>query len=204
MDLFLKWKTFDSSYFQIGTTAVARALLGHYLCHETADGFVAGMIVETEAYLAENDPACHACRGVTRRNQTMFGPPGKAYVYFIYGNHYCLNVVTGSEGRGEAVLIRAVEPLEGLELMRKRRGEGCLDHNLTSGPGKLCSAFAIDRGYDSHDLSEKPLYLAENSFRDHNMIILAKPRIGLSIKCERKLRFFISGNQYLSRRETSG
>ncbi len=204
MGLFLSWTTLGSNYYLGDTAAVARALLGHYLCHEAADGFTAGLIVETEAYLADNDPACHAYRGMTRRNQAMFGPPGRAYVYFIYGSYYCLNVVTGVEGRGEAVLIRAVEPLEGLDLMRKRRDIDCPDRDLTNGPGKICSAFAIDWSYNNHNLSEKPLYLAENSCRDPIMNIAAATRIGLSVKCDQELRFFISGNQFLSRREKRG
>ncbi len=163
-----------------------------------------GKIVETEAYLAEGDPACHASRGMTDRNKMMFGPPGKAYVYFIYGNYYCFNVVTGSEGIGEAVLIRAVEPLEGLEVMRSRRGKKCPDRNLTSGPGKLCSAFAIDKEFNGHNLTEKPLFLARNENISVNMQVVATPRIGLSYKCDRKLRFIVSSNPFLSRREQVG
>jgi DNA-3-methyladenine glycosylase len=194
---------FDSTYFQSDTIEVARGLLGHYLCHETAEGLIMGKIVETEAYLAEGDPACHASRGMTGRNEVMFGPAGKAYVYFIYGNYFCFNVVTGKAGKGEAVLIRSVEPLEGLDLMRSRRGKNCPDRNLTSGPGKLCSAFAIDKRFNRHDLNRKPLFLARNDNIDidHHIRITATPRIGLSFKCGRMLRFIVSGNQFLSRRE---
>ncbi len=181
------------------TKEAACKLLGQYICRETEEGLVSGIIIETEAYLSENDSACHAARGKSRRNATMFGPPGIAYVYFIYGNHYCFNVVTGPEGKGEAVLIRAVEPVEGLELMQKRRGEGCKINNLTSGPGKLCQAFAIDRSLDGHDLSRKPLYLKENALHKGVLSIKNTPRIGVSSAQDKPLRFIINGNAFLSR-----
>lgn len=179
---------------------MARALLGHYLCHESDDGLIAGLIVETEAYLSQNDPASHAARGMTKRNKTMFGPAGRAYVYFIYGKHYCLNVVTGEEGQGEAVLIRAVQPLIGIAIMHRRRGSACPVINLANGPGKLCSAFAIERDLDNHDLAQKPLFLAYNEAHDDQTRIVATPRVGLSMACEKPLRFIISGNRYLSGR----
>lgn len=181
------------------TREAACKLLGKYLCRETEEGLVSGMIVETEAYLSENDPACHAAQGKTRRNAAMYGPPGSAYVYFIYGSHFCFNVVTGPEGKGEAVLIRAVEPVAGLELMQKRRGEGCKITNLTSGPGKLCQAFAIDRALDGHDLSRKPLYLKESPHKKGVLIIKNTPRVGVSSAREQPLRYIIEGNAYLSR-----
>lgn len=157
------------------------------------------MIVETEAYLSDNDPACHASRGMTERNRTMFGPAGRAYVYLIYGIYYCLNVVTGPAGRGEAVLIRAVEPLEGIELMLERRGRDCPLTNLTSGPGKLCQAFGIDKSYDGHDLRKKPLCIAENPALEAPDIT-ATPRIGINAARDKLLRFVIKGNKHLSRR----
>jgi len=181
---------------------VARSLLGHYLCRKTEDGLVKGMIVETEAYLSKNDQACHASRGKTRRNETMFGEAGKAYIYFIYGNYYCFNVVTGPIGQGEAVLVRAVEPLEGLDLMRERRGYPELDRDLTNGPGKLCQAFAIDRTLDGHELWQEPLYLKENSSINEKTEVKATPRIGISVATSKKLRYIISGSNYLSRRES--
>ncbi|MGM0651789.1 MAG: DNA-3-methyladenine glycosylase [Bacillota bacterium] len=184
------------------TEVVAVNLLGHFVSRKSKEGLVKGMIVETEAYLSENDQACHASRGKTRRNETMFDSAGKAYVYFIYGNYYCFNVVTGPAGRGEAVLIRAVEPVAGLELMRKRRG--CPDHDqdLTNGPGKLCQAFAIDGSLNGHMLWQEPLYLEENNKMNDEMQMIATPRIGISRATEKKLRFIISGSDYLSRRES--
>lgn len=190
----------DKDFFGFRSEVVARSLLGHLLCRETKEGRVSGIIIETEAYLSSNDSASHAFRGITRRNATMFGPPGRAYVYFVYGNYYCLNVVTGPEGLGEAVLIRAVEPLSGLDLMYKRRGYGKRITDLTSGPGKLCRAFSIDHKLDGHDLQEKPLYLVEQSIGG-SLEIVATPRIGISSAKEKKLRFIIRGNKYLSRRE---
>jgi len=189
----------EKRFLEHDTVEAARKLLGMYLCRVTGEGLVSGIIVETEAYLSNNDPACHASRGRTRRNATMFGAPGIAYVYFIYGNYYCFNVVAGPEGKGEAVLVRAVEPAGGLELMRKRRGEGCPDKNLASGPGKLCQAFAIDRSLDGHDLSQKPLYLAENLARPDMLTIQSTPRIGISSAQDKCLRFIVTGNKYLSR-----
>lgn len=193
----------DRTILNLKTEEVACALLGQYLCHETEDGFVSGIIVEAEAYLSCNDSACHASRGMTGRNATMFGSPGQAYVYFIYGNYYCLNVVTGPKDTGEAVLIRAVEPFSGLDLMRRRRGRASKTTDLASGPGKLCQAFAIDKALDGHDLRKKPLYIDKNS-NGEALTIISTPRIGISSAKDKKLRFIISGSKYLSRRETLG
>jgi DNA-3-methyladenine glycosylase len=193
---------FNKAIFKHDSATVARALLGHYLCHETEKGLISGIIVETEAYLAENDPACHASRGITKRNAVMFGPPGKAYIYFIYGKYYCFNVVTGDEGSGEAVLVRAVEPVSGLELMSINRGVDSFASSLANGPGKLCSAFAIDQSYNGHDLASQPLFLARNCNHDRHTRVKSTKRIGLSNSCEKKLRFIICGSQYLSRRDT--
>ncbi len=189
----------NKDFFGCDTVEAAQKLLGHYLCRETDEGLVSGIIVETEAYLSENDPACHASRGRTKRNSAMFGPAGMAYVYFIYGSYHCFNVVPGPAGKGEAVLIRAVQPVEGLDLMFRRRGNKCAVKNLTSGPGKLCQAFAIDESLNNHDLQRKPLYLEENSMNSENIAIKSTPRIGVSSAKNKYLRFVIVDNHYLSR-----
>jgi DNA-3-methyladenine glycosylase len=131
------------AFFARDTARVAAALLGRTLWTEVAGEPCAGRIVETEAYLDQRDPASHAGRGPTRRSAIMFGPPGVAYVYLIYGLHHCLNAVTEAEGRAGAVLIRALEPLTGLEAMRRRRGDSAIT-GLCAGPGRLCQALGID------------------------------------------------------------
>ncbi len=184
---------------KMDTVKVARELLGHYLCHQTPAGLISGIIVETEAYLSRNDPACHAASGKTRRNETMFGPPGIAYVYFIYGIYYCFNVVTGSSGTGEAVLIRSVKPVSGIDIMKKKRGMNCELQKLANGPGKLCIAFGIDKKHDGHNLKKEPLFLAENKKRGMINVTVA-PRIGVSAGKDKLFRYYISGSQYVSRR----
>lgn len=193
-------KKLDEDFFCSGSTVeIARGLLGKTLCHETAEGVAAGRIVEVEAYLSVEDPACHASKGKTARNATMFGPAGTAYVYLIYGVHYCFNVVTGRVGVGEAVLIRALEPLYGLELMGKRRKTD-KKQALASGPGKLCQALAIGLGQNGLRLWHSPLYLAEHPEEQTVEKIVSRPRIGLSVATELLLRFYLDGNPYISRK----
>lgn len=182
------------------TVEVARALLGHYLCFETEKDFISGVIVETEAYLITDDPACHASRGMTKRNEVMFGLPGFAYIYLIYGNYYCFNVVTGPEGTGEAVLVRAVEPVAGIEIMHKNRGGNCRLINLANGPGKLCIAYGINKSFNGHNLSAYPLYLLGPD-KHREFEIKSTRRIGISAGKDKLLRFIMSGSNYLSRRE---
>jgi DNA-3-methyladenine glycosylase len=186
-------------FYAHDTTTVAKRLLGHVLIHETRQGVTAGRIVETEAYL-RNDPACHASRGKTNRNAVMFGPPGHAYIYFIYGMYHCFNVVTAPEGVGEAVLIRALEPVEGIELMQKRRGTREL-RNLCSGPGKLVIALGITPKLNGVSLYEGALRLEapKTSEKPHADEIIATPRIGINVAAEAPLRFYLKGNIYASR-----
>src|SRR6267142_2514088 len=134
------------SFYEPSAKVVAPQLLGHWLIRNTASGPCGGAIVETEAYLRD-DPACHAARGLTPRNRVMFGAPGHGYVYLIYGYHFCVNAVCRPAGVGEAVLVRAIEPMVGEEFMRRERPISKA-RDLTSGPAKLCEAMRIDRGLD--------------------------------------------------------
>lgn len=183
-------------FYARDTEQVAKELLGKLLVHMTEEGTTLGKIVETEAYL-KDDPACHASRGMTPRNSVMFGPPGRAYVYFTYGMHYCFNTVTATEGVGEAVLIRAVEPLEGLDLMRKRRGRDRL-HELCAGPARLVQAFGITKEHNKTDLTRGPLFIASSD--EPTPEIYTTTRIGIKEGADLPLRFYIQGNKFISKK----
>jgi DNA-3-methyladenine glycosylase len=185
------------SFFGRPTLQVARSLLGRLLVRETARGPLVARIVETEAYIGEDDPASHAAPGPTARNAVMYGPPGFAYVYFIYGVHHCLNVVTEREGFPAAVLIRAAEPLEGLEGMRRNRGVERADQ-LASGPGKLAQAFGLTRAHSGVDLTRGTLVLARGAAPRER--IAASTRIGIRKAVELPWRFYLEGNPHVSRR----
>ena len=178
-------------FFSQPTVELARALLGKYLVR----GKLRGKIVETEAYLYHGDPGCHAHRGPTPRNAPMFGPAGRTYVYFIYGMYHCLNIVSGRTGEGEAVLIRALEPVSGIPQMQKRRGTDKIE-NLCNGPGKLCQAFGITKKHNDQSLLDGELRI-EGS-REKPEICVSR-RIGLSAGKELELRFFIKGNRFVSK-----
>lgn len=187
-----------SAFFDRDPVTVARALLGKLLLHDDGTQLLAGRIVETEAYLAAADPASHSYRGQTPRNTAMFGPSGHAYVYAMHRYH-CLNVVTEGEGIPSAVLLRAVEPLQGMEVMFPRRGTTRYV-NLTSGPGKLCQAFAIDRSMDRWRLTcGRRLWLAE-PLSETDIDMVATPRIGVTSAQELPLRFCDAASVCLSRR----
>ena len=161
---------------------VARELLGKHLVH----GKRVGRIVEVEAYLGPHDLAAHSSRGRTKRNEVMFGPPGHAYVYMIYGMHFCMNVVTQPEGQASAVLLRALEPVSNLP-------------GKTSGPGLLCDAMEIDRRLNGHDLLSDDFYIAGNA---ETLRIIKRPRVGVDYAghwARRHLRFYIAGNPFISR-----
>jgi DNA-3-methyladenine glycosylase len=195
------------SFFAPSAAVVARRLLGHWLIRRRASGIYGGPIVETEAYLQE-DPASHGFAGLTARNRTMFGPPGRAYVYFVYGNHFCVNAVCRGPGQAEAVLIRALEARWGLDMLRQNR-PGHTDVELTNGPGKLCAALDIRRELDGADLCDprSPLLLARHAevgrFRQMRGPLLVSRRVGISKAADLPLRFSLQGSPYVSRRITA-
>lgn len=175
-------------FYARNTVTVARELLGKYLVHVVENEKRIGRIVETEAYLGPHDRAAHSARGLTERTQVMFGPPGHAYVYMIYGMHFCLNAVTERDGHAAAVLIRAIEPVLNI-------------HDRTQGPALLCKALGIDKQRNAHDLISKELYIATVSV-DDNFTIVKRPRIGVDYAghwARRLLRFYIKGNPFVSK-----
>jgi DNA-3-methyladenine glycosylase len=187
------------SFYEQKTIDVAKQLLGKYLVRKHPEGKTIGRIVETEAYIGPQDLACHASRGRTARTEVMFGPAGHAYVYFIYGFYNMLNLVTEAKDYPAAVLIRAVEPWDGIELMKTRRQNGSL-RNLASGPGKLCQAFAVDRTLNGADLSGNALYVEDRS--EPAIKIRATPRIGVDYAGKWKskpYRFLIYGSEFVSK-----
>lgn len=186
----------ERSFYQRPTLEVARSLLGKMLIHESAQGLTSGKIVEAEAYIGYGDPACHASKGRTPRNEVMFGEAGHAYVYFNYGMYYLLNVVTEKEGFPAAVLIRAIEPIQGVELMKERRG--CFElTNLTDGPGKLCRAMGIDKGLNGADLCSSALIIEDGDDYGESCIVWA-PRIGIKQGRDRLWRCYVAGSKFLS------
>jgi DNA-3-methyladenine glycosylase len=191
------------AFYQKNTVTVARELLGCYLVHLEGEKTTLGRIVETEAYLV-NDQAAHSYIGKTKRNSVLFGPVGHAYVYFIYGIHYCLNVVTGKKGSGEAVLLRALEPVQGIPVMKKRRRTEKLTL-LCNGPGKLTEALAIVSAMNGTPLFEGSLQiLSRNSLPGSPEVgtddIVQTTRIGIVKAKELPLRFYLRGNRFISRK----
>ena len=176
------------AFYDRDTAIVARVLLGKTLVH-VVDGVARrGQIVETEAYLGPNDRASHSARGKTARNAVMFGPPGHAYVYFIYGMHFCLNFVTEREGHASAVLLRALAPVENLA-------------GRTCGPGLLCRALGVDRRHNGLDLLGGELFVTEPAIRE-KITVVKRPRIGVDYAgawAKRLLRFYLKGNPHVSK-----
>ena len=193
----MKRRILPRKFYLQPTLDAAAALLGKVLVHETPDGTLAGIIVETEGYLGAEDAACHSARGRTPRTEAMFGPPGHAYVYFTYGMHYCFNVVTRPKGVAEAVLIRALEPLEGIEIMQRRRMVGN-PLALTSGPAKLCVVMGIDRRLNAADLIRPPLWIEDRAIDACRVVW--RPRIGISQAKEHLWRCYIEGNRFVSKK----
>ena len=185
------------AFYARGTLAVARELLGKLVVRVVERNRLVGRIVEVEAYRGFDDPASHAFRGVTSRTVPMFGEAGHAYVYFTYGNHYCFNVTTERMGVAGAVLIRALEPLEGLNVMKRFRPY-VSTLEMTNGPGKLTKAFCIDKALNEIDLTKRgPLFIT--GYDSEHMRIGRSVRIGITAGTDRLWRFFINGNPYVSR-----
>lgn len=194
-------KILPQSFYDRETEIVAREMLGAVLECTSPEGTVSGIIVETEAYVGEHDPACHAAVGRTRRTEPLYGKPGTSYVYFIYGVHWCFNAVTRGEGLPSAVLVRAIEPLTGNDLMQARRG-GVSAINLTNGPGKLCAALGIDGAHNGLSLQRRPILIRAGEPVD-DTIIEVTPRIGITKAAEWPLRYLIRGNPWVSSSRTT-
>src|ERR1700723_2518214 len=196
MKLLTRAASLTTDFFNRDPRRVARSLLGKVVIRKTPLGILAGRIVETEAYLGADDAAAHSAAGKTARNAVLFGPPGHAYVYFIYGNHYCLNVSCEPEGQAGSVLVRALEPLSGVEEMAKARGIEIHSPKdllgLTSGPGRLAQAFSITRVRDNGcDLTsgDSNLWIGEDGYRARG--IRLTPRIGITKAAQKHLRYVL-------------
>lgn len=186
------------AFYLNDTLTVSKQLLGKFLVRKYNGSYLTGKIVETEAYLGDTDPACHAYGRITPRNSTLFMEGGISYVYFIYGNYFCFNVVTEKEGIGAAVLIRALEPETGLETMKLLRGKINKEHDLTNGPAKLCLAFGIDGKLNGTDLQSKDIFISQDSVKE-NFTIAVSRRIGIEKGSHFPYRFFIKNNPFVTR-----
>lgn len=186
------------SFYARDVNSVARELVGCLIDHEGVGGY----IVETEAY-NRNDPACHAYIGRTARNEVMFGPPGRAYVYFTYGIHYLFNVVCEEKGQPAAVLIRSIEPVSGIEAMRQRRAPVSKLHDLTNGPAKLVQALGIGPELNGAPVYRGRLKVYARSADWQTMRVIATPRIGIRVGTRRKWRYCAADSMFLSRKVAS-
>ena len=192
------------SFYTRNVLTVAKELLGKVIIKKNSSELLSGRIVEVEAYDGEKDKAAHSYHGISNRNKIMFDDGGKLYVYLSYGVHYCCNVVTGNKGKGSAVLIRAVEPINGIERMIENRFSKKLVkdselYKLTNGPGKVCSAFDISLDHYGINLTGNTIFLIDSSLRKSEKIGKSE-RIGISKSTELQWRFFIKDNPYLSRK----
>jgi len=190
-------KKLKRRFFEKPTLKVAKELLGKYLVVKKRGKLVYGKIVETEAYIGKKDPASHAYRGVTPRTKLMFGEPGYAYIYLTYGMYYCLNFITEKEGFPAAVLVRAVEPKEGLDLMIKRRKIKNKE-NLTNGPGKVCKAFGLDKSLNGADICSDVIWIEDRGENPEK--IVSASRIGIKVGKDKKWRFYIEENRFVSKK----
>lgn len=193
----------DRKYYQRNCLEVAKDLLGKILVVKNSNKIISGIIVETEAYNGASDEASHSFAGITKRNKVMFEDGGHLYVYFTYGVHHCANVVTGFKNDGQAVLIRAIEPLSGIEFMSRNRF-GCKLKNekdlisLTNGPGKICQSFGITLLQNGIDLCDNKIFISDSN-REQKFEICQTKRIGITKSKNLKWRFFIKGNRFVSR-----
>jgi len=191
-----KYKRVPRVFFARPTLTIAPEILGKVLVYNSLKGKMAAKIVEVEAYIGENDPACHAFGGPSARSRPLFGKPGTTYVYFIYGMYYCFNFVTEPEGKAAALLLRAAEPLEGMEIMRQH-SPGKTDTQLLNGPGKFCRSFGIDLAHNGLDLTDATIYLEDRSY------LATDPkrsgRIGITKAADLQWRFFDAASGSLSR-----
>lgn len=202
----MKGKRWQKAEFQVPAEMLAPRLLGQYLVRETPQGRCVGRIVEAEAYggtyQGQEDDGAHSFHGLTKRTAPMFASGGITYVYLIYGRYHCLNIVAGPKGKGEAVLLRALEPIAGLELMQQRRQAKKVSKNLTNGPGKLCQALAITRADNACDLEGNALYLLHPQ-EEAPFSIVQTTRINIDYATNGKhfpWRFYIQDNQYVSKK----
>ena len=191
-------KVLPRGFYDRPTEQVARDLLGKVVVHEESDGSTAGRIVETEAYLGADDEAAHSFAGVTVRTEVIFGPPGHAYVYFSYGMHHCLNLVAEQAGRAGCVLIRALEPIEGVERMFERRPRAKSPRDLCSGPGKLTQALGLNLSHYGADVTSGPLTVRE-PLQARAFAIARGPRVGITRSADLPLRFWIRDDPFVSR-----
>lgn len=192
-------KSLRSEFYLQDTITIAKQLLGKILVIQKNRVLRSAKIVETEAYIGDHDPACHAYRRFTNRSSTLYEEGGTIYVYFIYGNHYCFNVVTEPKGRGCAVLVRAVEPVEGLGYMVKRRGNITSIYNLTNGPGKVTQAMGIDASFNKKNLFTPSIYIYQPE-NQPDFEIVTTTRIGINVGKELPYRFYIKNNPFVSRK----
>lgn len=200
----MEFQPLPRDFYQPSAKVVAPLLLGHYLLRRTPEGLCGGEIVETEAYLTD-DPACHAYKRETPRNRAMWGEHGRAYVYLIYGYHFCFNAVCQPKGIAEAVLVRAIEPTFGREILKQNRPVP-RERDLTNGPAKFCAAMHIDRALDGVDICDagSQLFIARNPQREQflkdNAPLITTTRIGITQAADWPLRFYLEGSQYVSKK----
>ncbi len=193
----MKYKKLSKSFYLKPCLKAAKELIGKVLVRKIGKKVYSGIIVETEAYLGDRDAASHSFNGVTKRNEVMFGEGGYAYVYFTYGNHHCVNVVIGKAGLAHAVLLRAVEPIEGIEYMKKNRRTDDV-YNLSSGPGKLCEAMEIDLRHNGILLMSDEMFISEPIEKIKHKVVSTK-RIGITKNADKLYRFIDAESPFVSR-----